>query len=157
MAAILAADYFLIKRRRIDVPAMYDPHGRYRYAKGWNWRAFAALLIAIAPNLPGMINAIQPKIKIGKIRYVYLVSNIWGATSKCIDRHASRALLTKPVAVAVLYILSRLFPNPEAIIDAPIIDLDDVIDPETSYNAGFAGDEKSQETEKSMDVMVREV
>lgn len=82
MAAILAADYFLIKRRNMDIPAMYDPNGRYRYAKGWNWRAFAALLIAIGPNLPGMMNAIQPNIAIGNIRHIYLVSNIWGATSE---------------------------------------------------------------------------
>lgn len=83
MAAILAADYFLVKRRMIDIPALYDPNGRYRFYKGWNWRAFVALLLAIAPNLPGMINAIQPNIAIGNIRYIYMVSNIWGATSKC--------------------------------------------------------------------------
>lgn len=82
MAAILAADYFLIQRRNMDIPAMYDPNGRYRFTKGWNWRAFVALLLAIAPNLPGMMNAIQPNIKLGNIRYIYMVSNIWGATSQ---------------------------------------------------------------------------
>lgn len=29
--AIMMADYFLVHRCRFDVPALYDPHGRYRY------------------------------------------------------------------------------------------------------------------------------
>lgn len=33
-AGIMVADYWLVHRGRIDVPAMYDPHGRYRYTYG---------------------------------------------------------------------------------------------------------------------------
>ena len=54
IAGILASDYWLVHRQHIDVPALYDPHGRYEYWNGINWRALVALLIALAPNLPGL-------------------------------------------------------------------------------------------------------
>jgi NCS1 family nucleobase:cation symporter-1 len=40
--------------QHIDVPALYNPDGRYRYWNGINWRALLALLIAVSPNLPGL-------------------------------------------------------------------------------------------------------
>ena len=33
-AGIMIADYYIVHRCRVDVPAMYDPHGRYRYTSG---------------------------------------------------------------------------------------------------------------------------
>jgi cytosine/uracil/thiamine/allantoin permease len=30
MASVMAADYFFVKGRKIDVPALYDPHGIYQ-------------------------------------------------------------------------------------------------------------------------------
>lgn len=32
-AGIMCCDYWLIRKRRLDVPALYDPKGRYRYNK----------------------------------------------------------------------------------------------------------------------------
>lgn len=43
--------FAVIKKQKLDVPALYDPHGRYRFVGGVNWRAAVALLISIAPNL----------------------------------------------------------------------------------------------------------
>ena len=54
IAGILAADYWLVKKQNIDVPALYNPDGRYRYWNGINWRALFALLLATSPNLPGL-------------------------------------------------------------------------------------------------------
>jgi NCS1 family nucleobase:cation symporter-1 len=54
IAGILASDYWLVKKQNIDVPALYNPDGRYRYWNGINWRALIALLIATSPNLPGL-------------------------------------------------------------------------------------------------------
>lgn len=54
IAGILASDYWLVKKQHIDVPALYNPNGRYRYWNGINWRALLALLIATSPNLPGL-------------------------------------------------------------------------------------------------------
>ncbi|KAG0645599.1 putative permease [Hyphodiscus hymeniophilus] len=54
IAGILAADYWLVKKQNIDVPALYNPDGRYRYWNGINWRALISLLLSTAPNLPGL-------------------------------------------------------------------------------------------------------
>jgi NCS1 family nucleobase:cation symporter-1 len=54
IAGILASDYWLVHKQHIDVPALYNPDGRYRYWNGINWRALLALLIAVSPNLPGL-------------------------------------------------------------------------------------------------------
>jgi NCS1 family nucleobase:cation symporter-1 len=34
MVSILLADYFLVRRSKLDVPSLYDPRGRYRYKVG---------------------------------------------------------------------------------------------------------------------------
>lgn len=31
MVSILLSDYFLVRKRRLDVLGLYDPQGRYRY------------------------------------------------------------------------------------------------------------------------------
>lgn len=33
-AGIMISDYYIVHRCKVDVPAMYDPHGRYRYTSG---------------------------------------------------------------------------------------------------------------------------
>ncbi|KAI2638421.1 NCS1 nucleoside transporter [Xylaria nigripes] len=54
MAGIIATDFWLVKRQCIDIPALYDPDGRYRYTAGCNWRAVAAFIVPVAPLLPGL-------------------------------------------------------------------------------------------------------
>ncbi|HVU64029.1 MAG TPA: NCS1 family nucleobase:cation symporter-1, partial [Phycisphaerales bacterium] len=58
IAGIMLCDYYIIRRARLDVDALYDERGEYSYGgAGINWRAVLALVIAVAPNLPGFINA----------------------------------------------------------------------------------------------------
>ena len=54
-----ASDYWLVKRRQIDVPGLYDPYGRYRYWYGINWQGLVAFILAVAPNLPGLAYSIN--------------------------------------------------------------------------------------------------
>jgi NCS1 family nucleobase:cation symporter-1 len=54
IAGILAADYWLVHKQNIDVPALYNPDGRYRYWNGINWIALLTLLVSVCPNLPGL-------------------------------------------------------------------------------------------------------
>ncbi|PWN51376.1 hypothetical protein IE53DRAFT_386254 [Violaceomyces palustris] len=42
IAAILAADFFLVKKQRLDVHQLYKDRGIYWYTAGFNWRAFLA-------------------------------------------------------------------------------------------------------------------
>ena len=82
LAALLAIDFFVVKHRRVDIYQLYRPDGIYRFSGGWNWRAYIALIVAIAPNLPGMINAIDNTVNIGNIKYIYMISNIAGDLSE---------------------------------------------------------------------------
>jgi len=68
MAGILFADYWLIKHRRYDVPAMYDPRGIYLYGNklGTNWRAALATFATIVPVLPGLANKVNPSIALAE-------------------------------------------------------------------------------------------
>jgi NCS1 family nucleobase:cation symporter-1 len=52
---IMIADYWLIRRTRIDVKALYELEGRYSYRNGWNPAALIAFVVAVAPNVPGFL------------------------------------------------------------------------------------------------------
>jgi NCS1 family nucleobase:cation symporter-1 len=62
IAGIMLADYYLLRKTRLNVEALYDERGEYSYGgSGINWRAIAALAIAVAPNVPGFVNAATGK------------------------------------------------------------------------------------------------
>ncbi|QRN81404.1 MAG: NCS1 family transporter, partial [Nocardiopsis sp. BM-2018] len=42
IAGIMVCDYYVLRRRRLNVPALYDPQGQYRYASGFNPAALIA-------------------------------------------------------------------------------------------------------------------
>lgn len=60
MTSILMTDYFIVKRRNVSVPDMYNFDGIYRYSAkaATNWRAVVALVIGCIPPLPGFVNNI---------------------------------------------------------------------------------------------------
>ena len=45
IAGVLIADYWLIRRKKLELPDLYKVRGAYTYAGGWNWRAVAATLL----------------------------------------------------------------------------------------------------------------
>ncbi|HYE57352.1 MAG TPA: NCS1 family nucleobase:cation symporter-1 [Rhodothermales bacterium] len=56
IAGVMLADYYLLRRRRLDPAALYDAQGAYAYGRsGFNWRAMTALAAGIVPNLPGFL------------------------------------------------------------------------------------------------------
>ncbi len=54
IAGILVVDYWLLRQQQLDVADLYRPHGRYR---GVNGVAVLALVLGIAPNVPGFLHA----------------------------------------------------------------------------------------------------
>ncbi|ORY84069.1 NCS1 nucleoside transporter family [Leucosporidium creatinivorum] len=84
MAAILSVDYWLVKKRAYHVPELYDPRGIYRYEAGFNWRAVVTVIACIAPNLPGLINAVNPDIDVGNISWYYAPGFITGYVPACV-------------------------------------------------------------------------
>lgn len=61
IAALLACDYWVVKKRNIDVPSLYRRKARYRYNKyGTNWRAAVAFMVSVVPNIPGLAKEVAP-------------------------------------------------------------------------------------------------
>jgi NCS1 nucleoside transporter family len=48
ITGVVLADYLVLQRGRIDVPALFDPAGRYRYARGVNLSALLGLAAGVA-------------------------------------------------------------------------------------------------------------
>ena len=48
ITGVVLADYLLVQRSRLDVPALFDPAGRYRYLGGVNVAAVGAVAVAVA-------------------------------------------------------------------------------------------------------------
>jgi NCS1 family nucleobase:cation symporter-1 len=59
VGGIMIADYFVVRHRRLDLAALYDPDGCYRYSGGWSLVAIAAFTAAVLPNLPGFLAQVR--------------------------------------------------------------------------------------------------
>ncbi|HZJ13921.1 MAG TPA: cytosine permease, partial [Chthoniobacteraceae bacterium] len=59
IAGIMIADYFVLRRTRLDVAALYREDGEYRFTNGFSLAGIAALIIAVLPNLPGFLVAVK--------------------------------------------------------------------------------------------------
>jgi NCS1 family nucleobase:cation symporter-1 len=57
IGGVLIADYWLVRRCTLSLRDLFDPNGAYAYRNGINWRAMAALGLAIVPVVPGFIRA----------------------------------------------------------------------------------------------------
>jgi NCS1 family nucleobase:cation symporter-1 len=57
IGGILICDYFLIRGRHLELAELFKTNGIYSYGNGFNWRAIVALVVAIAPVVPGFIRA----------------------------------------------------------------------------------------------------
>ncbi|MEK6607357.1 MAG: NCS1 family nucleobase:cation symporter-1 [Myxococcota bacterium] len=55
IGGVLIADYFVLRRRTLVVEDLYRRGGVYEYAGGVNPRAVAALLLGVAPSVPGFL------------------------------------------------------------------------------------------------------
>lgn len=114
IAAILAADFWIVKKRAIDVPSLYRARGRYRYNEaGINWRAAVAFAVSLGPNLPGMAASVNPSLKphIGGAAKIYDFFYIWGFTS----------------AFVIYSALGLIFPAKETLVEATIHEDSEII------------------------------
>ena len=57
LGGILIADYWILKKQQLDLRDLFAVDGRYSYSNGINWRAIAALVLAVLPVIPGFIRA----------------------------------------------------------------------------------------------------
>jgi len=57
IGAVMIVDYWIVRRRQLDLADLYKLDGRYAYSGGWNWRAITAVFIGVVPVLPGFFKA----------------------------------------------------------------------------------------------------
>jgi NCS1 family nucleobase:cation symporter-1 len=55
IGGILIADYYVWRRRRLNLPALYQPGSEYRFTNGFSLVALIALVIGVLPSLPGFL------------------------------------------------------------------------------------------------------
>src|SRR3569833_1715201 len=55
IAGILVADYFLVKKQQLADEDLFRRDGQYAGSGGWNLRGVTALVIGVAPILPGFL------------------------------------------------------------------------------------------------------
>ncbi|CAA9966366.1 uracil permease [Pyrenophora teres f. maculata] len=134
MAGILFTDYWLIKHRKYDVPALYDPRGIYRYGRyGTNWRAFIAVFVTIIPLLPGLANKVNPDIKLADgLQHLFTFNWLYGFF----------------LSIFMYYFCNLFFPHRQTLITKVVtgfecLDGIEVGEEEHNYtNAGKSGDSK---------------
>jgi nucleobase:cation symporter-1, NCS1 family len=89
---VIMVDYYLIRNRLVDVPALYQEDGQYRYTNGWNLNAVLAAAIGaiFSSVLPNMTNILPSwwgiygwffGVGIGGVAYYLLVKTRGESTS----------------------------------------------------------------------------
>ena len=58
IGGILIADYFVLRKTRLDLAGLYRADGPYWYAGGFNPAALVALILGIAPCVPGFLGTV---------------------------------------------------------------------------------------------------
>ncbi len=78
VGGVLIADYFVIRRTRLDLPGLYRKDGPYWYTSGWNLFSLIALAAGIAPCEPGFLATIDlvevPDIWLKLYHYAWFLS-----------------------------------------------------------------------------------
>jgi NCS1 nucleoside transporter family len=73
LTGVVLADYLLVRRRQVDVGALYDPHGRYRFVRGVNLAAVAATAVAVAVYYAVPHTLVKAAVGVGVGALAYLV------------------------------------------------------------------------------------
>jgi NCS1 family nucleobase:cation symporter-1 len=61
IGGILIADYFVWRRRHLNVEDLYRPDGEYRFTGGFSIVAIVSLVLGILPSLPGFLVQIKAR------------------------------------------------------------------------------------------------
>jgi NCS1 family nucleobase:cation symporter-1 len=78
LAGIMVCDYYIIRKRKLDVRQLYQAHGIYWYSHGFNWRAFVAFFVAVGPLMPGFAKSIAHNLNVGGAWKLFAFAWIYG-------------------------------------------------------------------------------
>jgi NCS1 family nucleobase:cation symporter-1 len=92
VGGILIADYYLIRRTRLDLKGLYDKDGPYWYHRGFNPIALIALAAGIGPCIPGFLATVG----------VGSITKIW------VDLFGYAWFLSFGVSAAVYFVATKI-------------------------------------------------
>jgi nucleobase:cation symporter-1, NCS1 family len=85
VGGILITDYYVIRKTALDLKGLYDARGPYWYVGGFNPLAIVALVLGIAPCVPGFLGTIKvlkvAPIWISTYSYAWFISFLVSAVS----------------------------------------------------------------------------
>jgi NCS1 family nucleobase:cation symporter-1 len=55
----MIADYYVYRRKQLNVLALYRADGEYRFSNGFSLVAIFSLIVAVLPNLPGFLVTVK--------------------------------------------------------------------------------------------------
>jgi NCS1 family nucleobase:cation symporter-1 len=94
VGGVLIADYYLVRRTRLDLAALYRAGGQYWFVGGVNPRAVTALALGIAPCVPGFLAAV------GRVG----VPDVW------VELYYYAWFLSFVIALATYVVFTKLWP-----------------------------------------------
>ncbi|KAF1812757.1 hypothetical protein P152DRAFT_434884 [Eremomyces bilateralis CBS 781.70] len=80
LAGVMVCDYYIIKKGKLDVHAMYQDKSIYWYTGGFNYRAYIAFIVGFAPLMPGFAKSIDHDLNVGGGWRIYSFAWIFGFT-----------------------------------------------------------------------------
>lgn len=124
LTGIMLADYFLIRRQKIQISQLYtgSKDGSYWYLGGFHWRAFIAWVVCFVPAMPGMIANVNPNVTVSGGIYNYFLGNYLFGFAEA----------------AVLYTILCLVSRPKGAGSQDAIDMYGTFDDESAYRKGMA-------------------
>jgi nucleobase:cation symporter-1, NCS1 family len=94
VGGVLIADYYVIRRTKLDLDGLYRASGPYWYSGGFNLAAMIALVVGIAPCVPGFLGTIGAMkvatVWISMYNYAWFISFGLSAASYLILMKAAR-------------------------------------------------------------------
>ena len=80
IGGIMIADYFIHRRKKLNVAALYDEAGEYRFTNGFSLVGIGAFVVSVLPNLPGFLSTVGvldkarvPALFLGIYNYAWFV------------------------------------------------------------------------------------
>jgi len=101
LAGTMVCDYYLIKKRKLNVHEMYKGHGIYWYDYGINWRAYVSFVIGFAPLLPGFAKSINNSLDVGGAWKIYTFAWIFGFTISMLVHYVICTYISPPTSAMV--------------------------------------------------------
>lgn len=99
-------DYWILRRRYLNLEQLFEPHGFYWYTHGWNLRAIFAFLLALVPTLPGLAASVGSSSTASKVPQGFK------------DIYTMGWLVGLVVASGLYYLFSTVFPISQASLSA---------------------------------------